>query len=109
MPRYMLFAKFQPAELAARTAAGFAAGEEAGREIWASVGGTVEAWFSGVAADDWDTIAIVTVDKDALYAVANAMVRSGVLVRSDFVEIRTSKEADDVLAAYPAFRPPSTD
>jgi hypothetical protein len=104
----MLFAKVQPAELASRTAAGFAAGEEAARQIWASVGGTVEAWFNGVAADDWDVIAVVTVDRDALYAVANAMVRSGVLDRADFVEIRTSKEADDALAAFPALRPSPT-
>ena len=72
--------------------------------MWASVGGKVEAWFHGAAADDWDVVAIVNVESEALFAVANAMVGSGGLERSSFMELRTSAEADAAIAAFAALR-----
>lgn len=98
MPRYMLFAKFTAAELAARTAAGPAASEVGFAQVWGAVDGTIEHWWWGTAADSWDVVAVVNASSDAIFAVANAVVSAGAIERADFMELRTSEEAVKALS-----------
>lgn len=106
MPRYLILAKFTPSEIASRRRS-YAEAEADARSVWESVGGTVEAWYTGSPADAWDVVGVVIVPSDALFAVANAMIASGGIWRSDFMELRTSEEADTAMAGFPQFHPPT--
>jgi uncharacterized protein with GYD domain len=108
MPTFALWGKYTPEALAAVRKAGFASREPQMESALEQMGGKLLAVY-WPASPDWDFVLIGELPSaDAAYAMMSFSNASGSFLKAQAVQLRTSAEADSVIAQQLKWTPPGS-
>lgn len=108
MPRYVVYVEYTSLAFTGVRAEGFAARESLLQKVWAEVGGRLES-IEWLLSPDWHLMQIGEVPtSDVFFELLGNGKASGVIARTDFSELRTSAQADSVIAPHPSYRAPGS-
>ena len=106
MPTFAISAKYTPDALAAIRKSGHASREAVSKKMIESIGGTFVAmyWHS---SPEWDqTVIAELANADDAYAINSMGMASGIALRTQTQQLRTSSEADAAIARQLTWTPP---